>query len=100
MPPSLASKPDLSWHMNRYLTAYMDLDAHRQSGYSMAQPLTEIGILSYGWTHGFKYDLRFFFRAMTALDAEYLKKEAEKLKTKANKAKSQANNPRRGRRAR
>lgn len=88
MPPALLNKPNLSWHMNRYLKGYLDLDRRRQAGYAMAQPLSETGILFYGVTHGFRKDLQFFFRIVSALDDDYIRKEAERLKAQQSKTKA------------
>ncbi len=49
----------------------------------MPQPFTSTEILLYGSTHGFKNDLRFFFRAIAALDDQFLEEKAEEINRKS-----------------
>lgn len=63
------------------------LDSRRQLGYSGGQPLTIEGIILYGQTHGFLRDMRFFTKAMCALDGEYMKRQAEESRRKRAKKK-------------
>jgi hypothetical protein len=90
MPQSLASKPVLSFLLEDYLEAYLSLDRRRQIGYAAGQPLSATDIIGFGLTHGFRRDLRFFFKVISALDDDYIKEQAEKLKKKGKAPKSKS----------
>lgn len=86
MPQSLAKKPILPFLLSDYLDAYLELDRRRQIGYAAAQPLSTTDIIGYGLMHGFRRDIRFFFKVVSKLDDQYVQDQAEKLKKKATKA--------------
>ncbi len=80
--PKLAKKPQLLFYQQQYLTAFLDLSRRRQFGMTEL-PLSVESITDYGDRFGFKGELRFFFRVISALDDEFLsfnakKREAEK----------------------
>lgn len=95
LPPSLASKPVLPYLLKDYLDAYIELDRRRQIGYASGQPLSTTDIIGYGLTHGFRRDMRFFFKVVSRLDDHHLEEEAKKRKAKSKpKGKPSSGRPR------
>lgn len=89
-PKALTDKPKLGWLLNDYLEAYMALAARRQTGYGSAQPLSPSDIFGYGVTHGFKSDIPFFFKCISALDNHFLEEQAKKAKAEREKSKAKS----------
>lgn len=94
MPTGLKNRPRLSTWIQPYLEAYQQLDRRRQMGYSTPQPLAASDILEYGSKLGFKYDLSFFFRAISALDSEYMSEVYKKQQAELNKSKAKSKSKR------
>jgi hypothetical protein len=102
MPKTLAAEPHLGPALLPYGRAYLELTRRRQLGYASTQPLSAADILMYGHSCGFSDDIEFFFRIISALDDEHVKKEMEKMdkasKNGRGKSAKPSKPPRRGRR--
>ena len=64
----LDEKPILYYPLNGYFEAYNHLNACRETGYGVEQPLTVCEISEYADRFNFTSDFRFFFRAMKSMD--------------------------------
>lgn len=93
MPKTLAAEPHLGPALVPYARAYLELTRRRQLGYASIQPLSAADILLYGHSCGFSDDIEFFFRVISALDDEFVKKEMEKLDKASKKGKGRSARP-------
>lgn len=75
--PALQNKPSLNWYLLEIMKEFLELIKRRQVSMA-ALPLTPDAIIQYGLVKGWKPDLEFFFRCISALDDEYMEHHAEK----------------------